>query len=87
LTQHLAWTGDKGQLKNVPLEKKWDLLKAAGLTIDAKRVQKKNILLIDDLYQSGTTMHFVAAKLRESGAAQIYGIALTKALSDDDNMS
>jgi predicted amidophosphoribosyltransferase len=38
---------------------------------------------MDDLYQSGTTMQFVAMKLKQAGARHVYGLALVKALSND----
>lgn len=39
----------------------------------------KKILLIDDIYQSGFTMHEVASVLRSAGAQGIYGLVATKA--------
>jgi predicted amidophosphoribosyltransferase len=42
-------------------------------------IQGKNILLVDDIYQSGFTMHEVASTLRALGAKGIYGLVATKA--------
>lgn len=44
------------------------------------------ILLVDDLYQSGISMNYVAMLLRAHGAAAVYGLALEKTCRNDDNM-
>jgi phosphoribosylpyrophosphate synthetase len=44
-----------------------------------EQIQGKNILVIDDIYQSGFTMHEVSSTLRTCGAKGIYGLVATKA--------
>lgn len=47
----------------------------------------KTVLLIDDLYQSGVTMNYVAMQLLEAGAKKVFGFACEKTCSNDDNVS
>ena len=50
-------------------------------------VKGRKILLIDDLYQSGITMNYVAMLLLEQGAKKVYGLACEKTCRNDDNIS
>lgn len=74
-------------LKDARMEEKWALLEKTGLFLGVKLPDKSKVILIDDKYQSGTTMQFVAMKLQEAGAKQIFGISLVKTLRDTDNAS
>jgi predicted amidophosphoribosyltransferase len=49
--------------------------------------QGRRVLLIDDLYQSGTTMNYCAQLLLEAGAEAILGLACEKTCRNDDNQS
>jgi len=86
LTPNFNWFGDKGSLKKVPLEEKWERLDAADLRIEEMEIDRDAVLLVDDLYQSGTTMQYVAMKLLEAGADLVYGLALVKSWGDADNV-
>ena len=44
-----------------------------------------DIILLDDIYQSGTTIQFVAMKLIEAGAKRIFGLTTVKARRNTDN--
>jgi hypothetical protein len=73
------------QIKNLPLEQKLEVLKGS---IKAKaEVGGRKILLLDDLYQSGITMNYVAMLLLGGGAKKVYGLACEKTCSNDDNIS
>lgn len=48
-------------------------------------VNGKNLLLIDDMYQSGATAHFVGSKLRSAGANELHLLAVSKGRRDTDN--
>lgn len=66
------------ELKNVSVEERQKLLEGAH-KVDSARTKGKNILLLDDLYQSGATMNAVAAILQsKGGAAKVYALALTR---------
>ncbi len=55
-----------------------------GVRFD-KEIRGKNIIVIDDLYQSGTTMWEYASYLKKSGAGTVFGIVCVKSLKDSDN--
>lgn len=84
LTSELAWNGPKGSIKEMGVEEKWQALDAVGLTV-GDAVAGKDLLLIDDMYQSGATAHFVASRLRSAGANEIHLLAVSKGRRDTDN--
>jgi hypothetical protein len=84
ISQSLRWLGEKGQLKQEKLEEKWDFLAKTGMEVDYS-FQGDSIILLDDLYQSGTTLHFVAACLLDAGAGEVYGLSLVKSWRNTDN--
>ena len=47
---------------------------------EGQRVVDKNVLLIDDVLTTGSTMEACAAALIEAGAAKVYGLTLARAL-------
>ena len=85
ITADFRFWGEKGSLKNVKLDEKWGVLDKAQLRFDGADISGKRIILIDDLYQSGTTMQYAAMKLQEAGAYQVCGLSMVKSLSNDDN--
>ncbi len=88
LTDCFAWDHAKQKpLKGARIEEKWTLLESAGLRINCPISNKSDVILIDDKYQSGTTMQYVAMKLQAAGARYIFGISLVKTLRDTDNAS
>jgi hypothetical protein len=48
--------------------------------------QGKNVLLIDDLYQSGVSINYVAMLLQRAGAKNILGLACEKTVRNDANI-
>lgn len=84
LTSELAWNGLKGSIKEMGVDEKWGALEAVGLTV-GNAVAGKDLLLIDDMYQSGATAHFVASRLRSAGANEIHLLAVSKGRRDTDN--
>ena len=50
-----------------------------------KLFQGKNIVVVDDLYQSGTTIWSYAKYLKSLGANTVLGLACEKGWHDDDN--
>jgi len=79
----LRKTQETPQLKNVSLAEKISTLK--GVYELDESVDSSSVLLVDDLYQSGTTMWTLARLLKESGAAKVYGLACVKSWRDTDN--
>lgn len=67
------------ELKNVDYAKRVDLLTGAH-AIGGDALRGRRVLLLDDLYQSGSTMSSLARLLKNSGAASaVFALALTKA--------
>lgn len=81
-----AWQGEKGQLKDVAADKKWSELERVGFAPNSqlKRVDGA-ILILDDIYQSGTTLNFMRSKLTAQGIARASSLSLVKAARDTDN--
>lgn len=55
-----------------------------GVILD-NQVRGKNVIVVDDLYQSGTTMWEYAKFLKTLGARFVFGIVCVKSLRDSDN--
>ena len=73
------------ELKNLPLAKKLDVL-LGSVAVDKAKVAGKSIVVVDDLYQSGLTINYLAEELRRAGAKEVFGLAAVKTLSNDDNL-
>jgi hypothetical protein len=83
----ISWGDSKLSLKNVVKEQKWDVLCKRNLIVQPNvNIKGKDVILLDDLYQSGITIQYVAIKLQEIGASRIFGIALVKSRADTDNV-
>jgi hypothetical protein len=84
ISNKLCWNNTKKPLKDVYVNEKWSELENANLCVNGD-LTDKIIILVDDLYQSGMTMQYVAMKLQQAGAGKIYGIALVKSWRNTDN--
>lgn len=82
ISSSVYWTNKNDEIKGKTSEKKMELLEQFGLQIGID-VKEKTILLLDDMYQSGLTIQFVAMKLKEAGAKRVFGITLVKALGNE----
>jgi predicted amidophosphoribosyltransferase len=89
ITPCFTFGADKPSLTGLNVNEKWDRLATCNFEAKTTEIPVKNekIILIDDKYQSGITIHFVASKLLELGASEIYGLCAVKTWSDDDNMN
>jgi hypothetical protein len=85
LTSRFAFAGVKGTVKETSLAEKWRAWESACLTFAPPLSDEPSIILIDDKYQSGATLHFVASVLRAAGAGPIYGLCAVKTWRDTDN--
>ncbi|SRR6266540_2022390 len=65
------------QMKNVPLHERTPLLSAAIQT-GSDSVQGRRVLLVDDLWETGSTLRRVAEVLRQMGAPEIKALAMTR---------
>ncbi|HUU02405.1 MAG TPA: hypothetical protein VM425_13255 [Myxococcota bacterium] len=76
---------ERPQLKNLPVGEKLEALDGT-VKVESEAVKGRVVTLIDDLYQSGVTMNYVAMKLQKAGARAILGLACEKTLRNDDNV-
>jgi hypothetical protein len=74
----------KKPLRDLVLGSKWEEWESTGLRMN-RELTNQDVILIDDLYQSGTTLQFVAMKLQEAGARNVFGLCLVKSWRDTDN--
>ena len=81
ISANVSWRNKNDEIKGKPLEEKLALLNSFDLQINCN-IEGKTILLLDDMYQSGLTMQFVAMKMKQAGADRVFGITLVKALSN-----
>jgi ComF family protein len=51
---------------------------------DAKRVVRKSVLLMDDVFTTGSTISACTEALLSAGASEVYGITIARALSHHD---
>ena len=90
VTAGFVFKGHKPSLKDVKFDEKWDVWERAQVSFQNSadfNVKGKTIILIDDKYQSGTTMQYIAMKLQQAGAREVYGLSFVKTMGDKDNQS
>jgi predicted amidophosphoribosyltransferase len=81
----LAVTKDEiPKLRHLPIEQKLKTL--AGAFHLNESVDGNTVLIIDDLYQSGTSAWSLAKYLKENGAREVYCLACVKSWRDTDNV-
>lgn len=69
-TPHQTGLGRKHRLEN---------LKGAFKVTDKKVVKGKTILLVDDIYTTGSTLNECASTLKSAGASKVLGLVLARA--------
>ena len=85
VTGYFNFGAEKKSVKSATLDEKWAAWEEAQMTFDGIDITDKKIILIDDKYQSGTTIQYIAMKLQEAGAYQVYGLSMVKTMRDTDN--
>lgn len=84
ITNDFQFNGIKKPIKTANLNEKWLSWDNAKVSFNSN-IENKTVILIDDKYQSGTTMQYIAMKLQEMGAYQVYGLSIVKTMKDTDN--
>ena len=70
--------GGAAELKNLREYHEREAVLEGALTVDARNIAGKPVLLLDDLIRSGATLSAVARALIDAGAATVFAFALTK---------
>ncbi len=87
ITRLFRYGGTRVQIKGASVEDKWDQWEQSGLVLPPDpEYRGEEIILVDDKYQSGTSIQFVASKLLESGFRSVFGLCLVKTRKDTDNV-
>lgn len=84
ITHHLIAQNPKKPVKGLALEKKWEEWEKTQLSYNGD-LTGKTIILLDDKYQSGSSIQYVAMILQKAGASQIYGLCAVSTQSNTDN--
>ena len=69
VTSRLRFVREKRAVKDSPLAAKWEARERSGLTFTPHLEGEPAVILIDDKYQSGTSIQFVASVLRAASMA------------------
>lgn len=85
LTGRFHFTHPKGTVKEALIEDKWAAWEQSGLSFAPALERRPPVIVIDDKYQSGTSIQYVASVLRAAGAGEALGICAVKTLRDTDN--
>lgn len=89
VTGGFVFNGQKSSVKAATFDEKWNVWEGAQVSFQnssAFNVSDKTIILIDDKYQSGITIQYIAMKLQQAGAHEVYGLSFVKTLRDTDNV-
>jgi len=62
-------------------------VRGAFFVKDKTKIEKRNILLVDDVFTTGATMEEAARVLKEAGAKKIVGIVVAKASPGQDKLT
>ena len=91
LTARFSCENDVPEVKGLAEGDKWDALEGSQLSLNLERPlsgRGEAVILLDDKYQSGTTMHYVAMRMQEAGIdGDIFGLVAVKTMRDGDNQS
>ena len=86
ISDKVYWKSKKQYIKDVEdVDEKIQILENSELTIDettTETLKEKNIIILDDLYMSGTSMQYLAMRLKEAGARRIFGLSIVKSRSN-----
>lgn len=84
ISDKVSWENKSGSLKNVEIaDDKLDMIQSWGLHIaEDIGLKGKVVLLVDDMYQSGVTMQYIAMRMKEFGVSRVFGITLVKSLGN-----
>ena len=84
MSNQIGWENKSGSLKDVATaEEKLDMIQAWGLRFgEDVDLKEKTVLLVDDMYQSGVTLQYIAMRMKEAGSKRVFGMTLVKSLGN-----
>ena len=84
MSNQIGWKNKSGSLKDVATaEEKLDMIQSWGLRFgEDMDLNGKTVLLVDDMYQSGVTLQYIAMRMKEAGAKRVFGMTLVKSLGN-----
>jgi hypothetical protein len=85
LSEHVKTIKPRGPLKEVGVDNRLDAI-IGTIAVDVDVFKDRPVLLIDDVYQSGVSINYVAMLLQQAGARKIFGLACDKTCSNTDNV-
>jgi phosphoribosylpyrophosphate synthetase len=89
VTNSFVFKGKKSSVKTSTFDEKWNVWEGAQVFFQNSptlNVNDKTVILIDDKYQSGITIQYIAMKLQQAGAHEVYGLSFVKTMRDTDNV-
>ena len=75
-----------GVIRTLPCVGQGATVLVGSVTVEKAKVSDRSIVVVDDLYQSGLTINYIAEELRAAGAKEVFGLAAVKTLRNDDNV-
>jgi predicted amidophosphoribosyltransferase len=75
----LMRTGPRPDKQVLSLEERWEPVRCAFATPPGSQVDKKRVLLVDDVVTTGATLEACARALLESGAKSAPGLTVARA--------
>lgn len=79
---------EKPEFKNMPIDEKfakWQELYAGQISLKIDQPQWLPTIVIEDNYQSGTTLWSYAKYLKSQGCPEVHGLCCVKLMRDTDN--
>jgi hypothetical protein len=84
LSVFVSTKANRASIKDIETAVKLPTLRGT-IELEQDKFSGRTVLLIDDLYQSGTTMNYCAKLIHDAGAKYVLGLACVKTCSNDDN--
>ena len=66
---------------------RWEAVRGAFATHPGSQVDKRRVLLVDDVMTTGATLDECAKALREAGAAEVLGVTVARAVLNPQKVS
>jgi predicted amidophosphoribosyltransferase len=67
--------------------KGWEAVRGVFATRPGSQVDKRRVLLVDDVMTTGATLDACAKALREAGAAEVLGVRVARAILNPQKVS